>query len=272
MLKKFAIANLALLNLMWASIAVNAWTHGAALALACGLVSTGVCFNGGGTLTSDADFTFTHGSSTVLFTIQGDAGNNSGGDPYIAQINKSDGTFILGVGTLWTVRKSATTEDENATYPSAHIIENTENAGFDHVAGAFVDGTRHGAHNVELSGDITNTSGSSSYAWFGNDLSSGFAPSSGTGIFNGLWVNWIINQTGGANGITRGLYINPTLTAVADFRGVEVANVGTTQTAIKTGTGNVALGGPIVNTGIPTTCSGHATGTLWNNSGVVNVC
>ena len=31
-----------------------------------------------------------------------------------------------------------------------------------------------------------------------------------------------INQTGGANGITRGLYINPTLTATADFRAIDV--------------------------------------------------
>ena len=32
-----------------------------------------------------------------------------------------------------------------------------------------------------------------------------------------------INQTGGANGITRGIYVNPTLTAAADFRALEVA-------------------------------------------------
>jgi hypothetical protein len=31
------------------------------------------------------------------------------------------------------------------------------------------------------------------------------------------------NQTGGANGITRGIYLNQTLTAVADFRGLEIA-------------------------------------------------
>lgn len=31
------------------------------------------------------------------------------------------------------------------------------------------------------------------------------------------------NQTGGANGITRGIYLNQTLTAVADFRAIEIA-------------------------------------------------
>jgi hypothetical protein len=57
-----------------------------------------------------------------------------------------------------------------------------------------------------------------------------FSPTSGTGINNNLTIHPIINQTGGANGITRGLYINPTLTAVADFRAIEVAN-GTTVLA-----------------------------------------
>jgi len=53
-----------------------------------------------------------------------------------------------------------------------------------------------------------------------------YAPTSasGTPSFNALKVTPTINQTGSANGITRGLYINPTLTAVADFRAIEVAS------------------------------------------------
>jgi hypothetical protein len=53
-----------------------------------------------------------------------------------------------------------------------------------------------------------------------------FAPTSGTAILNVLNASPTINQTGGANGITRGLYINPTLTAAADFRAIEVSNGG----------------------------------------------
>jgi hypothetical protein len=45
-----------------------------------------------------------------------------------------------------------------------------------------------------------------------------------------------INQTGGANGITRGLFIDPTLTAAADFRAIEVTN------------GNVLIGNSASNT------------------------
>ena len=50
-----------------------------------------------------------------------------------------------------------------------------------------------------------------------------FAPTSGAVTFTDLTLETIINQTGGASGITRGLYINPTLTAAADFRALEVA-------------------------------------------------
>jgi hypothetical protein len=50
-----------------------------------------------------------------------------------------------------------------------------------------------------------------------------FAPSGGAVTFTDLTLETIINQTDGANGITRGLYINPTLTAATDFRALEVA-------------------------------------------------
>jgi hypothetical protein len=52
----------------------------------------------------------------------------------------------------------------------------------------------------------------------------GFAPTSGTGQLNILHLQNTINQTGGANGITRGLYIQPTLTAAADWRSIEWTN------------------------------------------------
>lgn len=50
-----------------------------------------------------------------------------------------------------------------------------------------------------------------------------FAPTSGTATHAQLNVAPIINQTGGANGITRAVYITPTLTAAADFRALEVS-------------------------------------------------
>jgi len=51
-----------------------------------------------------------------------------------------------------------------------------------------------------------------------------YSPTSGTGLFRAFEVVPTINQTGGANGITRGLYVNPTLTAAADWRSIEWSN------------------------------------------------
>lgn len=58
-------------------------------------------------------------------------------------------------------------------------------------------------------------------------LTGTFAPTTGNGTFNGLNVDGTINQTGGANGATRGVYVNATLTAAADWRSGEFIN-GTT--------------------------------------------
>lgn len=73
---------------------------------------------------------------------------------------------------------------------------------------------------------FTSTSGTQ----IGLSFTGAFNPTSGTATYAGFSIAPTINQTGGANGITRGLYINPTLTAAADFRAIEVAN-GTTVLA-----------------------------------------
>lgn len=51
-----------------------------------------------------------------------------------------------------------------------------------------------------------------------------FTPTSGTAEYNYLVLSGTVNQTGGASGITRGLYINPTITAAANFRALEVVS------------------------------------------------
>jgi len=53
-----------------------------------------------------------------------------------------------------------------------------------------------------------------------------FNPTSGTAVRNQLLIDPIINQTGGANGISRGLFLNPTITAAADWRGIEITTGG----------------------------------------------
>jgi hypothetical protein len=66
----------------------------------------------------------------------------------------------------------------------------------------------------------TQTSGTQRF-FFLDDI---FSPTSGTATNETLRIVSTINQTGGANGITRGLYVNPTLTAAADWRSIEWSN------------------------------------------------
>jgi hypothetical protein len=98
-------------------------------------------------------------------------------------------------------------------------------------------------------GDVAITSGTRTLV----NVFRGFNPTSGTGVYNLLLLNGNINQTGGANGITRGLYVNPTLTAAADFRAIETAR------------GNVIFGN------LPTSPVGLPTGAIWNNLGMINI-
>ena len=70
-------------------------------------------------------------------------------------------------------------------------------------------------------------------------LALAFAPTSGTRNHYGLYITQTINQTGGASGITRGLYIQPTLTASADFRAIETT-VG--KVCLNTTSGNTLIG------------------------------
>ena len=84
-------------------------------------------------------------------------------------------------------------------------------------------------------------------------LALAFAPTSGTRNHYGLYITQTINQTGGANGITRGLYINPTLTAAADFRAIETTR------------------GRIVFGNLPTSSAGLPTGAIWNDAGTLKI-
>jgi hypothetical protein len=77
-----------------------------------------------------------------------------------------------------------------------------------------------GIQTIRNSTNATNTSGAINGLW----SSVGFAPTSGTATYSLFNASATINQTGGANGITRGLLVSPTLTAAFDWRSIEWAN------------------------------------------------
>ena len=71
--------------------------------------------------------------------------------------------------------------------------------------------------------NLTNNSGASGQKVF-IDAAIGLTPTSGNSTLISFLSRPTINQTGGANGITRGLYINPTLTSAFDWRSIEWSN------------------------------------------------
>ena len=73
---------------------------------------------------------------------------------------------------------------------------------------------------INLVSNNTTTSGNHTLLY----IDENFVPTSGTRTLTTIRIIPIINQTGGANGITRGLYVQPTLTAAADWRSVEWNN------------------------------------------------
>lgn len=90
-----------------------------------------------------------------------------------------------------------------------------------------------------------------------------FNPTSGTATYNGMKIHPTINQTGGANGITRGLYIAPTVTAAADFRSYDSA------ITVTSGTVPVVYGyriSNLSNSGTITNTYGYYVGTLTNGA------
>jgi hypothetical protein len=68
--------------------------------------------------------------------------------------------------------------------------------------------------------NITSTSGDPVLVTITRD----FTPTSGTANYSLALISGVINQTGGANGNTRGLYINPTITSAASWRSIEWNN------------------------------------------------
>ena len=123
---------------------------------------------------------------------------------------------------------------------------------------SFVNGWTLGgmeAYNNYLTTPGTSSITSGNYDVF-SVKSGSFAPTSGTATYTGYLFSNTINQTGGANGITRGLYLNPTFGAggAFDFRAIEFSN-NTGKGLWQTGTATNSLANLTLSTA-PTTSAG----------------
>ena len=154
-------------------------------------------------------------SATTALTVQ-----NSDSNP-IFYVENNGGTYVRGRGAnnVFFVQSSA---GANLLY-----VQNVGVIGFTAYTWVPESSTASVIFDASISRAWT-IAGNAKTATSGVSapflVTTGYAPTSGTGVYNALTINPTINQTGGANGITRGLYVNPTLTSAADWRSIEWSN------------------------------------------------
>jgi hypothetical protein len=122
--------------------------------------------------------------------------------------------FINRIGTSARLQIGQTTIEETSSGAVfAFALRPTTN---------FTTSTAFSGYSVNFTNpqSITSSGGET----FHVNITATLAPTSGGSPYTSLRLNPTINQTGGANGITRGLYVNPTLTAAADWRSIEWSN------------------------------------------------
>jgi len=211
---------------------------------------TGILFQGESSTTNNQDMarisaawtTATHASREAKIGIE--LGNNAGALAEIANFNVSSAnTGALSIGSASPVVISNT----QITIAQSYIIGATASSlTLGGSSGQVTTtSTANAANAVQIQASNTSASGIGSIRLgpTGNvdqtsgtrniiNTTTGFAPTSGTAVHNTYEFSGTFNQTGGANGITRGLYLNQVLTAVVDFRALEIAANGTNGKAI----------------------------------------
>lgn len=218
----------------------------------------GLLFKGESSTTDSQDIarisarwaTATHASRTSY--VQFDGVYNAGSTGEIAQITAASGIPQIKIA-------SATGTTGTTSYRDSGIVAGT-NFTVGSSSALVTIGNSSGTVKIQSSGAsgsgvlIVNNSTSSSSTGniiFGNsfgftqtsgtrnyiDCNWSFSPTSGTAEHNQFVFSGTFNQTGGANGITRGIYLNQTLTAVADMRLIEIAaNSSSAKGIYQTGT------------------------------------
>lgn len=173
--------------------------------------------------------TTTAATSTILTTKGTSTGNTTYGILHQDSGNNQvfrvadDGTTVIGGATTLTITPTTLTGSSTIQLSTAvnssdsinlRTTGNTGTVSLSTTSSSFATKIAE----VKNTATITTTSGSAVHL----ALSGTIAPTSGTLTHTGLHVQNTINQTGTSNGITRGIHINPTLTAASDYRGLEI--------------------------------------------------
>lgn len=161
----------------------------------------------------------TQGTGTTNTTFGYQHNNSSATQVFRVADN---GTTIIGTGSTLTLTGSAINANGDLTVnvPSTNNITFVSgNGGIFSFGGGFTWGQTTGN-------------------FWASETGTAFGPSSGTATFAQFSVRPTINQTGGANGITRSIYVDPSITAAADHRGLEI-DVAAAHYALFTTTGKI---------------------------------
>jgi hypothetical protein len=181
-------------------------------------------------------------NNSPQITIFGGGNVHVGGTSDAGQrLQVTGDTLLKGSGntsgtTALTVQNSASTNMWRFLNDGQLLLGSNASGAVIHPSGT--DGILNigGLNTTFYTSVITQAFGTGAFHFWGTTLQSTsgfnthvsitrqFAPTSGTAQMYYLLVSPVINQTGGANGITRGLYVSPTLTAAADWRSVEWSN------------------------------------------------
>jgi hypothetical protein len=165
----------------------------------------------------------TTSEGTQILQVQGDAfirGTGNGSTTYALTIQSLNGTQIArfqngGVVEFDVLNPNRVSLNSNGTIssPTSTFMQVGQGATDSRLA-------------VIRSGNLTTQTGNVDWVAINTsiDTTRSFAPTTGTATMSMIRADIIVNQTGGANGITRGLYVNPTLTAAADWRSIEWSN------------------------------------------------
>lgn len=123
----------------------------------------------------------------------------------------SSSLILQSTTTIWLDVRN----DGRFLFTPNATIEPSSSAGLLRFKG---NGTRY--YDFGMSESVSIASGTHSFLV----NTKGCNPTSGSLVFNAYLYQGTINQTGGASGTTRGLYVNPTLTSAFDWRSIEWSN------------------------------------------------
>lgn len=175
------------------------------------------------------------GASTYLDLFDGSSGKSI--IRFFASTNISIGTTTDdGVNRLQVSGNALIKGSGNTSATTALTVQNSDTTNAFRVRndgavllGAALTYTNVGSRAIFTTADemrfsrtaaATDTAGSKDFF----QMLTSFSPTSGNAQYNFFNINTTVNQTGGANGITRGLYVAPNLVSAADWRSIEWSN------------------------------------------------